>query len=240
MKSRGPDLEPELEALLEPRKIQRQLPPELRAQVLARARATLAGDVIPSVSLPQARPMPAARGGRLLRIALVASVAVAGAAVGAVAALQRRSAPTPQVTPPHDAPRAPRPPTTRADDSPSEPRPAATERPATGTSQPIHLAHPARAAGKADPFTAELDLLQRAHGAYTRHDFSSALTLIAEHARRFPNGHLAEQREGLRVRSLRGAGRIDEAHRAAAAFAARFPRSVLLSRAAGGSESSEP
>ena len=89
-----------------------------------------------------------------------------------------------------------------------------------------------------DPFTAELDLLQRAHGAYTRRDFSVALTLVAEHARRFPNGHLAEQREALRVRSLAGAGRADEAHRAAAAFAVRFPRSVLLPRVAGGAESS--
>ena len=85
---------------------------------------------------------------------------------------------------------------------------------------------------KSAPFTGELALLQRAHGAYTRHDFSVALTLVAAHARRFPNGQLAEQREALRVRSLMGAGRPDEAHRAAAAFAVRFPRSILLSRVA--------
>ncbi len=99
---------------------------------------------------------------------------------------------------------------------------------------------PVRHGAKSDPFTAELELLQRAHGAYTRHDFSAALTLVVAHARRFPSGHLAEQREALRVRSLAGAGRADEAGRAAAAFAARFPRSVLLPRFAGGVESSEP
>jgi hypothetical protein len=98
---------------------------------------------------------------------------------------------------------------------------------------------PRPASPKADPFTAELDLLQRAHGAYTRRDFSAALKLVAEHARRFPNGPLAEQREALRVRSLLGAGRTDEAHRAAAAFKVRFPRSVLLPRVAEGSASSE-
>ena len=43
MKRHGSDLDPELEAFLTPRKIQREAPPELRARVLARARATVAG-----------------------------------------------------------------------------------------------------------------------------------------------------------------------------------------------------
>jgi len=54
--------------------------------------------------------------------------------------------------------------------------------------------------------------------------------LIAEHARRFPNGRLAEEREALRVRSLADSGRMADARRAVAAFGARFPRSVLLPR----------
>jgi hypothetical protein len=81
-----------------------------------------------------------------------------------------------------------------------------------------------------DALAAELDLLRRARGAYRARDFSGALLLLAEHDRRFPQGHLAEEREALHVRSLAGAGRADEARQAAAAFAARFPRSVLLSR----------
>ena len=56
MKRRGSDLEPELEALLTPREIQRQVPPELRARALARARATLAGDVILPVPPVHVRP----------------------------------------------------------------------------------------------------------------------------------------------------------------------------------------
>ena len=61
---------------------------------------------------------------------------------------------------------------------------------------------------------------------FARAIFALALTLFSEHARRFPNGHLAEQREALRVRSLAGSGRKDEAHHAAAAFATRFPHSA--------------
>jgi hypothetical protein len=90
-----------------------------------------------------------------------------------------------------------------------------------------------------DVLAAELDLLRRARGAYRQRDFSGALRLVAEHDRRFPQGHLAEEREALRVRSLAEAGRAAEARQAAAAFAARFPRSVLLSRVTQESDSAE-
>ncbi|HXU01839.1 MAG TPA: hypothetical protein VN903_12650 [Polyangia bacterium] len=224
-------LDPELEAFLTPRKIEREMPFELRARVLTRARATLAGEAIPPVQPPQARPMPIARRRRLFRFAAAASIAIAGAAVGAVAVLHGRDRLSPQVSPDRSA--TLNAPVTR-DTSPSSEAPLpALEHDAA---RPSHVARPGT---KGDPFAAELELLQRAHAAYTRHDFTAALTVVAEHARRFPRGHLAEQREALRVRSLQGAGRTDEAHRAAAAFAVRFPRSVLLPRVAEGSESSE-
>jgi hypothetical protein len=228
------DLEPELAALLEHRPIERHVPPDVRARVLARARDIVAaGGAIPTAApLPVPTPaMPAARGRRSFRIALAAAVAVAAAAAGAVAALHRRSIEAP-----------------RAVGSPSSvPTVAATNAgglaleapapPAERSSLPP-VPRPARSATKEDPFTAELELLQRAHAAYTRHEFSVALALVAEHARRFPKGRLAEQREALRVRSLAGSGRTVEAHRAAAAFAVQFPRSVLLPRLDGGPESS--
>ena len=88
----------------------------------------------------------------------------------------------------------------------------------------------ARTANAQESYAAELRLLHRAQVAYAGEDFSAALMLVAEHARRFPNGRLAEEREALRVRSLAGAGRSEDARRATAAFAARFPRSVLLPR----------
>ncbi|HEX7453161.1 MAG TPA: hypothetical protein VF294_12785, partial [Polyangiaceae bacterium] len=100
--------------------------------------------------------------------------------------------------------------------------------PQVPTADPLRPSH---SGAEGDPFAAELDLLSHAQAAYTHHDFSRALALISEHTRRFPNGHLAEEREALRVRSLLGSGRNEEAERATAAFARRFPRSVLLPRA---------
>ncbi len=238
MKRHDSDLDPELEALLTPCKIQREAPPEVRARVLARARAIVAaGGAIPDFPARDLPPPPRVRAApvrRLVRIAFAASVAVAGGAVGAAAALHGRSAPPPPVVAPERPAPAPKAPGTNAGNPSSELLVPDVESAAANPPRPV------RPGAKTDRFTAELDLLQRAHGAYNRRDFSTALTLVAEHARRFPNGHLAEQREALHVRSLAGSGRVDEAHRAAAAFAVRFPRSVLLLRFAGGTQSSEP
>ena len=234
MTRRDPGLDPELAAFLEPGKIDRRAPPDVRARALARARAIVAaGDAMslaprqPDHAPPVPPPVLLGHHRGLVRLAAAAAVALTVGAVGAFAALGDRTAPTPQVAsqerplpaPPvrDDGSRAP------SIESPTvAPSHAVTARPARAT----------RVGGEAGRFDAELDLVQRAHGAYTRRDFSGALILVAEHARRFPRGHLAEQREALRVRSLLGAGRSDEAHRAAAAFAVRFPRSVLLPRVA--------
>jgi hypothetical protein len=51
---------------------------------------------------------------------------------------------------------------------------------------------------------------------------------VAEHARRFPEGRLGEEREALRVRALAAAGLGAQAKAAGAAFRRRFPRSVHL------------
>ncbi len=75
----------------------------------------------------------------------------------------------------------------------------------------------------------ELRLLERARAAVAREDFAAALPPLTEHARRFRDGRLAEEREALRVKALAGLGRTAEARRAMAAFEARFPRSPLLS-----------
>ena len=242
MKHRDPNLDPELEAFLGPRKIHRRAPPEIRARALARARAIVAaGGAIPPAprTVPAPVPLrvsvPAERGRGLVRVALAAAIAVTAGAVGALAALRGRATDTPAVT----SPESPHPAPAVRDERLPVPAP---EPPTVITQQHAAMTKPARSAragGAANPFTAELDLLQRAHAAYTRRDFSGALTLVAEHARRFPAGPLAEQREALRVRSLVGSERRDEAHRAAAAFAVRFPRSVLLPRVEGNAKAPE-
>ncbi len=220
MKSpRGP-LDPELEALLENGRIIQRVPDVVRARALARARAAIATSAAVA-------PTPAASWhGRGLRMAVAACVALALGAAGAVAALNGRL------------------PWARESTSsvpPAAPRAAVPARDATRELQPVpELApepiaipkpqRPARSANAQESYAAELALLQRAHAAYAARDFTGTLMLAAEHAHRFPNGRLSEEREGLRVESLAGSGRRDETRRAVAAFARRFPRSVLLPR----------
>jgi hypothetical protein len=235
MKRRLPDLDPALKALLAPGKIQRQLPPELRARVLARALAVVAEDLAgggaPPPRLAEAAPLPLPRKRRLVRLALAGPIAVAAAA--AIAARLTWSEPASGGASPHIGIVQPAP--SAAGTSAGEPSRAPP--PPPSAAKPPRRTRPGQSS---DPFAAELGLLQRAHAAYTRGELPIALALIAEHARRFPEGRLAEQREALRVRSLAGAGRTDEAHRAAAAFARRFPRSVLAPRIAEAPESPAP
>jgi len=230
MKREGPELDPELESLLRFRTVARQLPDDVRVRVLARSRAFIftltSGRRAITRTAPFGDPRPAAppisqRGG-LRRWAVAAALAILAGAAGAVAALRSRTA---------DAPPAAIP-----EGSVSFPAHVREEpEPATVTAGPTHNAHhtttssphPTLIARGADPF-AEVALLQHAHLAYARRDFRGALALVAEHARRFPNGPLAEECEALRVESLLAAGRDVEAKRAGASFAARFPRSVLL------------
>jgi len=75
---------------------------------------------------------------------------------------------------------------------------------------------------------AELQLLRLARQDVTNGNYTEALAIIGEHSRRFRNGSLVEEREALRVKSLAGLGRREEAQRAAAELQARFPHSVFL------------
>ena len=78
------------------------------------------------------------------------------------------------------------------------------------------------------PADAEVRLLEQAWVALERQDFAAAMVPLVDHARRFRNGRLTEEREALRVKVLFGLGLRDEVRRAAADFEARFPRSPLL------------
>ena len=66
MMRRDPELEPELEAFLQRRPIQRHVPPELRARALARGRATIAGrgasPAVPFLPLPATPPVRVSTG----------------------------------------------------------------------------------------------------------------------------------------------------------------------------------
>jgi hypothetical protein len=207
----------DLQVLVERARTIPRTPDVVRARAMARARATVAT----ATASPAALAVPAR--GRGLRIALAASVALLIGAASAAAALRGWIPQGPEPSP-QPGPRllVPAPASV-----PNHPAPPAVP------SAAMPIAKPQRAArlpSAQESYAAELELLQRAQAAYTQRDFSNALILVAEHGRRFPNGRLAEQRDALRVRSLVGSGRANEARRAVAAFALRFPRSVLLQR----------
>jgi len=213
--------EPELERLIERGRIICPLPDVVRARALARARATVAAAAA-ETGLPAPTATASVRAGAR-RIALAASIALLVGAAGAVAALRARTSDRLEATPPSAPPAIPR---SRVV-APEIPVPV----PAAPESAPAPKVHrPVHAAAAQESYRAELDLLQRAQVAFASRDFAGALILVAEHGRRFPNGRLAEEREALRIRSLVGSRREDEARLAVATFANRFPRSVLLPR----------
>lgn len=216
MRATDPIEDQEIQAIIERGRQIRRAPDVVRARLFARARAAAAtaDAVVPPVGVPRLRLG--------LRLAVAATVLLAFAA-GAAAALHvgafRAGAvePAPPPSPERSSPR--RAALDTSDDSP------APQRSLVGKSHHLRVAPTPQ-----ESYAAELALLQRAQSEYASQDFPNALVLVAEHARRFPNGRLAEEREGLRVRSLAGANRGDEARRALASFARRFPRSVLLPR----------
>jgi hypothetical protein len=207
----------ELDALLEQERRLVAVPTAARTRALARARAALAAQLggasgAAAATTSGSRP----RFNRWLAAACLAFVAGAASGVAAFElGLRARFVPPEIVETPPAWPstlgRATAPATTlerlAEAEPPLGPRPLA----------------------RADAARAELRLLRQARAAVFREDFAAALPPLCEHARRFRNGRLAEEREALRVRALAGLGREREAQRAANAFEARFPRSPLVS-----------
>ena len=221
MTHHDPPLDPILEPLLETGRIIQPVPDIVRARSLARARATVAQ----SLSRPSEPMSPGWR--RAVPIVLAASVALLVGAAGAIASIAALRGRVPQGQVPEALVRPVALSTVRGPALSSPPSSQALAPPFDSTAKPHRLGRPV---ASHESYAAELGLLQIAQAAYAGRDFPGALALVAEHGRRFPNGRLAEEREALRVRSLASSGRADEAARAAAAFAIRFPRSALLPR----------
>jgi hypothetical protein len=204
---------PQVRSLLERERAIPAVPAAVRGRALARARAALAAGVsaeqVPSTAPRRMRWAAAAM------LILLASAAVATAAYR-IGIRAKPVAPAVEVSP------TPRP------SAPSF-KLAATSAATSAIAEMPPAAAPAPAApSRADAAREELRLLRQARAAVARADFAAALPPLTEHARRFKEGRLAEEREALRVKALAGLGRTDEARRAAAAFKVRFPRSVLL------------
>ena len=211
--SRERPLPPDVRALLQHEREVPVLSAATRARAIARARAALVAGLGRSDDARRATPVP----WRHPRWAAAAALfCILGGAVGA-AAYQFRA----YLAPPAEIHPLPAPIKTVATPRPIAPAPVVDEEPAAAPDKPV--------LSKADAARAELHLLRQARGAVAREDYASALRPIAEHARRFKDGRLSEEREALRVKALVGLGRTEDARRAATAFRARFPRSVLLS-----------
>jgi hypothetical protein len=211
-----PPLSPELEALLAPHRALAPVPPLVAARAVARAAAAR--------ELPMDDPGRVSSRPRWVFAAAAGAVLVLGA--GAYAARAWIAEPASPVAPPVPllaSPRAGEPPSHLVNPvSPASVAPAPTAGRARRSVGRITAA-PVR------PTNAELQILLVAREDVTAGDFVGALTMVAEHVRRFRNGALVEEREALRIKSLAGLGRREEAQRAAAAFHARFPHSVFFS-----------
>lgn len=190
-----------------------------RARALARARATVAAPLLYRLEPVRERRVPLRVVYAVALVALVAGIAGAAAALNGGSSRPPERALKVDVAAPAPVPAAPAP--SAPPVPPVAPEPTVRE----SAPSPANAARTPRARRTDE---AELELLRAAHSAYVGRHFANALVLVAEHARRYPNGLLAEEREALRVRSLAAAGRTEEARRAATAFAAHFPRSVLV------------
>ena len=73
----------------------------------------------------------------------------------------------------------------------------------------------------------EFTLLDKARRGVVGGNYRTALALLDRHAKSFPKSQLAEERQALRVRALKGAGLSKQAGQAASEFESRYPNSVL-------------
>lgn len=212
-RSRPPS--PDVRALLDQERVVPPVPASVRARSLSRARAALvAGRVTPPAGFSTA---PRSRRGIALAAAGVATVAIAAAAYELGARQHPEAVDHPAVSTTHVV-------------TPAPVQPVQASAPSTAvvpSSSPAPASRTVRSSAT-EPSQDELVLLRQARAAVARQDFAAALGPISEHARQFKSGRLAEEREALRVKALSGLGRAEEARRAADAFEARFPRSVLL------------
>lgn len=200
-------------------------PQEVRRRAFARARAAMSEEPV----MPTSRASRRWFGGlRFTVAAALALVVASAAALGVQRAFVKSTVSASPVsressvaTPPRESP----PPLAQVPATADFDAPA----PVLGTLSPPPSV-PSRSTTVAESYALELRVLQPARAAAARGDFAATLAAVVEHARRFPNGQLVEEREALRVRALSGEQRFEEARRAAASFRRRFPGSVLLPR----------
>ena len=86
------------------------------------------------------------------------------------------------------------------------------------------------ASSSTDAFDREQSLLERARTALVRHDAAAAEQALDEADKQFPRPRHAEERDYLRIQTLRERGDSARARERAQAFLAKYPTSLLRAR----------
>jgi hypothetical protein len=160
------------------------------------------------------------------------------------AAAPRAASPPASLAPTNDSPKPDMAPSRRVSNSPSPgatqaggvlPRPrepsSAPGRAATASSSPEPSPSEGGAAGATSVRVAEeAHLLREAGSALRAGDTAGATRWLDDHARLFPQGVLAEERDVQRVLVLCAAGQADAARTEASHFLRAYPRSLLAAR----------
>ncbi|UJR81716.1 hypothetical protein [Sandaracinus amylolyticus] len=210
---------------------------EERARLRRAVAATIAGGAVAGTAVSgaaaSATAAKAVAAWKIIAVAALATTLVGGAAITVISSRTpeppRASDPAPQAAPavddgivldltPPDAPPTAEPeaPQIAPEPVPVDPRP-----------RPRASAPPPAAP---DALLAETALLRDAHRALRAHDATRALALLDDHAARFPQGTLREERLATRVLALCEAGRTDAARTETARFLAAHPRSMHAAR----------
>lgn len=92
------------------------------------------------------------------------------------------------------------------------------------------VAVPIATAGTPAPVPSETALLDRGHQALRSQNPAAALAAAEEHARAYPRGTFAQEREVIAIEALVALGRRPEAAKRAARFRAAFPGSAHQAR----------
>ena len=229
----GPNTE--LRSLLEASDAHEPTPADL-ASLGKRLAAALPPGTLPGAggAPPPAAPPTAPVPGGLLASAgskLLVAVAITGAIAGGV--WVGRSDPS-QITRPSSTDLAP----SVTVSSPASVVPPSSSASATLTSEPSASAttavvRPSTASARPEPVAPsepEATILARAHDELLRGAPEKALATTNEHARGYPKGMLAQEREVIAIEALVRLGRRDEARRRADSFHRAYPGSSHVDR----------
>jgi len=105
--------------------------------------------------------------------------------------------------------------------------PPAIDAPAAPATEPTSTSPQPSAQPPRSTLSDERVLLDQARRQLASDEPARALVFLDQHAQRFARGMLSEEREAMRINVLVQLGRKDEAKARAAAFAARFPNSIM-------------